>query len=245
MKKIEFLAVETDLHKNEYKGLLESARINNVDLKVLGRGEKWNGFFTTKWKILREYLPTIDTELVCITDARDVYYFSSGEKIYETFTKKFSKNSVIFSGETNCDPDKTLATQHPNQEKKYKYLNAGQVIGNRELLIELVDKCQTLYDECGIDHDQYLFQRMLIAGEYGDRLTLDYNCEIFQCIWDQDWGRSNNFDLIYTKDEIYNRLTDTYPMVFHYPGKTCTGSQVWKILNKKYYKSVNAKKFIQ
>jgi hypothetical protein len=245
MKKIEFLAVETDLHKNEDKGILQSARINNINLKILGRGENWQGFFSTKWRILRDYLPTTDSEIVCITDSRDVYYFSDEETIYKTFLDKFSKDMVVFSGETNCDPDKKLAPFHPNQDKKYKYLNAGQVIGNRKLLIELVDRCSELYKECQIDHDQYLFQKILIEGNYNDKLKLDYNCEIFQCIWDQDFGRSNNFDLIYTKDEIYNRLTDTYPLIFHYPGQTCTGSQVWKILNKKYYKIVNTNKFIE
>ena len=49
----------------------------------------------------------------------------------------------------------------------------------------------------------------------------------------------NNFDLVYTKEEIFNRLTDTYPLIFHYPGPTCTGSQVWKILNRRYYKISN------
>ena len=76
-----------------------------------------------------------------------------------------------------------------------------------------------------------------MSGKYGDKFTLDYDCKIFQCVWDNDWGRSNNFDLIYTKDDIYNRLTDTHPLIFHFPGPTTTDSQVWKILNGKYYSS--------
>ncbi len=240
MKKIHFLSIETDSQSNIEAKLIESARINSIDLNIIGRGVKWDGF-VTKFKILKEYLPTIPNEIVCLTDSRDVLYMSSDKKIYDTFIKKFSKESIVFNGETNCFPEKDFALLHPQQDKKYKYLNSGCVIGNRKLLIDVVDKCLELYDECKINDDQYLLQKIFLSGEYGDRFTIDYDCQIFQCIWDEDWGRSNNFDLVYTKEEILNRLTNTYPLIFHYPGPTCTGSQVWKILNRKYYKIPNTK----
>jgi len=238
MKKIHFLSIETNSHSNVEFGLVESARINNIDLHIIGRGYKWEGFIT-KFKILKDYLPTVQSELVCLTDSRDVYYMTTAKKIYNTFIKNFSKDSIVFNGETNCFPEKDFAQLHPNQNKKYKYLNSGCVIGNPKLLLEVVNECLHLYENCKINDDQYLLQEVFLSGDYEDNFTIDYDCKIFQCIWDEDWGRSNNFDLVYTKEEIYNRLTDTYPLIFHYPGPTCTGSQVWKILNKKYYKVVS------
>jgi hypothetical protein len=238
MKKIHFLSIETDTHSNIEKNLIESARINSIDLNIIGRGHRWEGFIT-KFKILKDYLPTIESELVCLTDSRDVLYMSDSKTIYNTFIKKFDKDSIVFNGETNCFPEKDFAPLHPHQDRKYKYLNSGCVIGSKKLLIEVVDKCLELYDACKINDDQYLLQEVFLSGEYGDKFTIDYNCEIFQCIWDEEYGRSNNFDLIYTKEEIFNRLTDTYPLIFHYPGPTCTGSQVWKILNRRYYKISN------
>ena len=50
MKKIHFLSIETDTHSNIEKNLIESARINNIDLNIIGRGYKWEGFIT-KFKI--------------------------------------------------------------------------------------------------------------------------------------------------------------------------------------------------
>jgi hypothetical protein len=240
MKKIHFLSIETETQSNIEKNLIESSRINNIDLHIIGRGVKWDGFIT-KFQILKEYLLTISEDIVCLTDSRDVLYMSDSKKIYNTFIKNFSKDCIVFNGETNCFPEKSFAELHPNQSKKYKYLNSGCVIGSRILLIEIVDKCLELYDSCKINDDQYLLQKIFLDGEYGDAFTIDYDCKIFQCIWDEDYGRSNNFDLVYTQNEIYNRLTDTYPLIFHYPGPTCTGSQVWKILNKKYYKIPNTK----
>ena len=118
--------------------------------------------------------------------------------------------------------------------KKYKYLNSGCVIGSRLTLLEAAKKALKLYETVGLNDDQYLLQKIFIDDELNGKLTLDYDCKIFQCVWDEDWGRSNNFDLIYTKDVIYNRLTDTYPLIFHFPGPTTTDSQVWKILNGEY-----------
>ena len=63
---------------------------------------------------------------------------------------------------------------------------------------------------------------------------LDIDCEIFQVLWDEEWGRSANFDIVYNRDRIYNRLTNTDPCIFHAPGPTTTLSQVWKIINNKW-----------
>ena len=73
--------------------------------------------------------------------------------------------------------------------------------------------------------------------KHGDNnpITLDYDCKIFQCLWDEEWGRSANFDIVYNKHKIYNKLTKTEPCVFHTPGPTCSDSQVWKIINNKYH----------
>ena len=70
------------------KDLIESTRINSIDLNIIGRGYKWQGF-VTKFKILKEYLPTIEADLVCLTDSRDVLYMSDSKTIYNTFIKKF------------------------------------------------------------------------------------------------------------------------------------------------------------
>ena len=97
MKKIHFLSIETDIHSNIEKDLIESTRINSIDLNIIGRGYKWQGF-VTKFKILKEYLPTIEADLVCLTDSRDVLYMSDSKTIYNTFIKKFDKDSIVFNG---------------------------------------------------------------------------------------------------------------------------------------------------
>ena len=228
--------------------MLHSCKANNIDITIIGKGVKWENFMT-KVKLLTEYLKTIHDEIVCVTDSRDVLYFGNENEIYEIFIKNFNKESIILNAETNIWPDKSLAPLHPEHNKKYKYLNAGCIIGNRKLLIEIYEKCIELsLDKSTTDNpefisvDQYFLQRIFISGEYEDKFIIDCDCKLFQVVWDQEWGRSNNFDLIYGKDFIYNRLFDTYPLIFHFPGPTATDSQVWKIING-LYGNISTNKF--
>ena len=242
MSKIKFISIETDSHNRVERKLLHSCNIHNIDIQIIGKGASWEGF-VTKFKIMVEYLSQISDEIVCLTDSRDVLYMSDESTIYNTFIENFDKDTIVFNGETQCFPEPEFAELHPHQNKKYKYLNSGCVIGSRLTLLEAAKKAIKLYEKTEINDDQFLIQKLLIDNKLDGKITLDYECKIFQCVWDNDWGRSNNFDLIYSKDGIYNRLTETNPLIFHFPGPTTTDSQVWKILNGEYSKVVTNKFF--
>jgi len=242
MSKIKFISIETDSHNRVERKLLHSCNIHNIDIQIIGKGASWEGF-VTKFKIMVEYLSQISDEIVCLTDSRDVLYMSDENTIYNTFIENFDKDTIVFNGETQCFPEPEFAELHPHQNKKYKYLNSGCVIGSRLTLLEAAKKAIELYEKTEINDDQFLIQKLLIDNKLDGKITLDYECKIFQCVWDNDWGRSNNFDLIYSKDDIYNRLTETNPLIFHFPGPTTTDSQVWKILNGEYSKVVTNKFF--
>lgn len=242
MSKIKFISIETDSHNRVERKLLHSCNIHNIDIQIIGKGASWEGF-VTKFKIMVEYLSQISDEIVCLTDSRDVLYMSDENTIYNTFIENFDKDTIVFNGETQCFPEPEFAELHPHQNKKYKYLNSGCVIGSRLTLLVAAKKAIELYEKTEINDDQFLIQKLLIDNKLDGKITLDYECKIFQCVWDNDWGRSNNFDLIYSKDDIYNRLTETHPLIFHFPGPTTTDSQVWKILNGEYSKVVTNKFF--
>lgn len=232
---LEFVTIESTVHGGKEKWLLDTARIQNINIKVLGKGVEWKGN-TTKLALLKDYLEKSTAELICFVDARDVLFAGSEQQIYDAFIKNFPADSIVFNGETNCYPDKSHAKLHPYQDKKYKYLNSGCVIGNRLTLLSVIKDCIKLFKKTpSIKSDQYFFQKIFLGNKYKDRFTLDYDCVIFQCIWDEDWGRNNNFDLVYTRNGIYNRLTKTKPLIFHYPGPTCVGSQAYKVITKNYH----------
>jgi hypothetical protein len=232
---MKFITIETEYHGGKEQKLLRSSAINKIHLEIIGKGIEWKGF-TTKFQIIIDYLSSIDDELVCLTDSRDVLYMSDEDTIYNTFIQNFDKDSIVFNGETNCFPEPILAELHPRQDKKYKYLNSGCIIGSRETLLQVCKEGLSMIEGSEYNDDQFILQNIFIEGKYN--ITLDYDCKIFQCVWDEDWGRTNNFDLAYHSNGIYNRLTKTKPLIFHFPGPSWPSydSQTWKILNNKYLK---------
>jgi len=153
--KINFISYENTVHKFKEKLLVETAQIHNINISFIGRNSEigesvpWKGFMD-KLVTTKKYLESIDSELVCVLDSRDILFAANESKILDTFLNIFSKDTVIFNGETNCYPDSSLAELHPMQDKKYKYLNAGACMGNRELLLTIYEDAIKLYKESGI-----------------------------------------------------------------------------------------------
>ena len=92
--KLKNISVATHKHKGYYNILEESCKRNNIDLVVLGLGQKWEGF-TMRWKLWYDYLNKLDdNEIIMINDAYDVIIVEDSKEIIKKF-KKFKK-PVVF-----------------------------------------------------------------------------------------------------------------------------------------------------
>ncbi len=233
--------VETDNHDGKDEKILYSLNRLNIPVVTFGKNEIWNGFMDKlNWLRdgMKEYVGQYD--YVLFTDSRDVLYYKGLdviEKEYEKHRKLGTK--ILFNAETNCYPNKELKSKYPYPNKKYRYLNSGMFIGDFDYVIEILDEAILRAKTDGIIDDQEIMTLLYLEkyNLYGEKteFRIDTECSLFQCLWDEDFGRSANFDIVYNKDRIYNNLTNTEPCVFHYPGSTCVSGQVWKIINNKYH----------
>ena len=102
-------AITVATHAERYFDVLkESAERNNIDLVVLGWGEKWKGF-TWKFNLLIDYLKSCDdNEIVLFIDGYDVFFIRSEYDIINTFLKLKNKNpdAKIFVGRDGYPPNK-------------------------------------------------------------------------------------------------------------------------------------------
>lgn len=84
------ITIATTENIGYYSLLVDSCKKNNIELVVLGLGEKWTGF-TMRFKLWLEYLNTLnDDEIVMMNDAYDVIILEDSEKIlnkYNNFKK--------------------------------------------------------------------------------------------------------------------------------------------------------------
>ena len=239
--------VETDSHSGKDKKLLHSCQLLGIEPMVFGRGEEWKGPPDKFHYFLDGILNTdIDKEYVLFVDSRDVLFYKGLNEIEKKFKDNYDCD-LLFNGETNCYPNPLLAGDFPKQHKKYKYFNAGMCIGKLDFLREFLPKIKHNFmdyeknwgdpDRLGSEQGAWVKVYFEQLEKYGDEspIQIDYDCHVFQCLWDQEWGRSANFDIVYNKDRIYNKLTNTEPCVFHMPGPTCVDGQVWKIINNTYH----------
>jgi len=232
--KILYCSIETNQNGRPPNGwrIEESARRVGIEVKMFGGGwKKWENF-KTKLEILLKEIPKYKKEydLVLFTDARDVMYWKGKQDILESL-EKFKDYKMVVNAETNCYPNKDLAKPQIKLEKsKYRFLNSGMFIGEIDFVIDVLKKCM----EDKLDDDQESLQNIYIIDS--KNIKLDSNCELFQVMWDEDYARSANIDVIFNNKWIYNKKTKTYPSIFHSPGPTGHLNQLEKICKKRFGK---------
>ena len=110
--------------------LVESCKINGVELEVLGYGEKWRGY-NWRFRMMLDYLKKLpDDDVVCFVDGYDVICCRNLHELKEEFLKiKKNTNCKIVTGKAYASPFvKFLGSIHfglCNDE----ILNAGTYIG--------------------------------------------------------------------------------------------------------------------
>lgn len=215
---IQFVTIETRDSQTE-SNLLKSAKINGIDIEVLGKGVKWK-WFITKFEILDKYLTNVYKDYICFVDSKDVLFLGNLNNIKEVY-KKYFLNKIVLNTEIMCWPDINQSNQFPNNDSKFKYLNSGCYIGPTKLVHQLIKESLKFskqnYDGDPFGYfndDQYLFHQMYISGLFKDNIELDYGCKLFQTL------HSTTDEINYLHTSIYNVHTKSYPLIIHGNGHT-------------------------
>jgi len=193
-----------------------SASNHKVDIKILGLEEKWEGGDMVndpgggqKINLLIpeiEKLKDDDKSIVLFVDGFDILFTGNKEAILERFLS--SGKRIIFGAEKSCWPDRSLSEEYPDSPNDYKFLNSGNFIGYAQDLWKILesarkDKIDNIFD------DQLYYTKQFLYGDYKHLISLDYNCEIFQCL------AFAYEDIKYENKQIYNNITKTKPLIAH------------------------------
>ncbi len=221
-----------DINKMEY--LLKSSDLLDIDIKIIGVGNKWTGFLSLiPW--IADYLnglKDVDDKIVIITDAYDVFYISNLELIEKKF--KSMDVDILWSSEKwyshQLESDRlfydTLSSEILSE---YKYLNTGGCIGyvgdlkrffnNIKDSIEGDEKfMKVLYrywDGHLMGQNQTVISHYISKNENKYNIELDYNCEIFYTT-PQDWDNIDSYVRIYN-NKFFVKETQSYPCIVHSP----------------------------
>ena len=197
--KVVCIATERNTFLNDWEN---SARQWNYDYEILGLGVEWKGF-STKQTLLLNYFDELDShEIVCVVDSYDLIFVGPGEEIIKKY-QKFN-TPIVVGGEDVC-----ILNCHPHtcpvNNKDYKYVNGGCVIGNVEALIELYT-----YALKNSPHDDQIGIAKYME-ECCNKVFVDGNQEIVANLRD-----ANNIEAI-SGQRFRHVKTKTIPVIIHMP----------------------------
>jgi len=243
-----------DTEKMKY--ILESSKSNGFELTIIGIGKEFSWQERMKW--FQEYLKTTTAEIVCFTDAYDVFYLDNLNTIKEKFLT--FQCDIVFAAEKwyshQLPSDKVFYDEMCHTEFGYKYLNAGTFIGYSKTLLKLFDDIleKSLNDPIFIEElssaDNYPLEKIKGSDQTWIshhisrhnnwniyNIKLDYYCKIFY-LPVEDWDDIHSF----IEPNMKIRSTGQIPSIIHVTWKARFEHILKELFDMKYnFTPVNEK----
>jgi hypothetical protein len=224
MNKIYYLTYAT--HSERLFDLLkESANRNNINLNIIGFGEKWFGWKNRAQQILNHIKKLDNQQVICHIDGFDSIILGSDNELYEKFINNFKDKKIVFSTD---NPSNFFVKYY--KLKKFTlcndiFISAGMYIGYNYYIQELLNK----FINSNHSDDQHFFS---LLCERDNNIGYDINNLLFYNY--QYFENTNNYK--YKDNRIV--MNNNKPVVISAPGNV----DIVNILNNFGYNSNNFKK---
>lgn len=201
-------------HSERLIYLQKSAKRYNVNVKIIFL-EKWKGFKSKVFDIIRYCDKLNEDDIVCIIDAYDILINKSLDQLESDFK---SKNcDMIIGSELNIFPSFANIPIENKIHSNYKYANGGFHIGYAKKVYELFTWKNKLEikEICDYGTDQYYIYRYLHEHDNKINIILDYKCEFVQ---NMCGAKIKDFEL--QDYHLKNNIMNTVPYFIHFSGKS-------------------------
>lgn len=188
--------------------LIESAKINKMDISVIGLSHYWRGL-TCKMIWLNQYFErqkVPDEQIYLFVDAYDTFITSPQDELLEKFHS--FKKDLVFSAEKVCWPDADLADRYPQSVTQMRYLNSGAYMGYVGAFRRAFKTIQPPYQQ----RDQRMWTQYYLSNL--DAIALDYKSRLFLSL-----TRLNLEESLHKKNQRpFFPDTNQYPCIIHTNG---------------------------
>uniref|UniRef100_A0A4W3H928 procollagen-lysine 5-dioxygenase n=2 Tax=Callorhinchus milii TaxID=7868 RepID=A0A4W3H928_CALMI len=207
-----------------FKRFMQSAKLLNYTIKVLGEGEEWRGGLAfnsigggQKVRLLKEEMRKhADRQdlVVLFTESFDIIFASGPDELLSKFQR--ANHKVLFAAESLIWPDKRLAEKYPVVRSGKRFLNSGAFMGYATHLNRIVEQWE-LQDN---DDDQLFYTKVYLdpSKRVSLNMTLDHKSNIFQNLN----GAVDEVELKFEngKARVRNIVYETLPVLIHGNGNT-------------------------
>lgn len=162
----------------------------------------------------------IKTKYVLFTDCWDFVFADTPRTLMRNYFAEYPDAPLVISAEKNCFPADLKDEYDRLSGKPYRYLNSGMIVGQTDALLatlEAMDLKNVPEDYrkedgnmCHIN-DQFLYQEIFVKQPV--KIELDYDQKLCCTM-----HRTTMDDLDFSRYRIRNKITDTYPLSFHFNG---------------------------
>ena len=204
MNKIYYLTYAT--HSERLFDLLkESAINNNINLHIIGYGDKWINWKNRAQQILN-HIKTLDkNQIICHIDGFDSLILGDDNEIYNKFIDNIGNKKIIFSKDNTTN---LIAKYY--KLKKFSlchdvFISAGLYIGYNYYIQELLEK----FIDSNVSDDQKFFSSLCSTYDeigYDINNILFYNYQYFE----------NKFKFIYKNKRLI--INNNKPVIISAPG---------------------------
>lgn len=186
----------------------------------------WRGW-RSKITFYTEAVKKLGSKYVMFLDAADVIALAGPDEVIETY--KELDHPWVYAAERNIWPRGSFKPDdYPPSESRYRYLNSGAYIGDREYIIEIY---RDWTNNWTANYDAFWSEQFWVAQNYmrdQDSIRLDTGCKLFQCM-------AGAWNCEASPGRLYNPETDTYPLLVHFNGgvniyKNPTAKTLWSSL---------------
>lgn len=197
--------------------LLKSAHRNEAEIWLYGLGEDFipHGADAQVVKLLRE-LKRFEHEYryVLVTDVADVLILAHPDEILTKFL--MSDTRLLMSAEREHWPEQGLGESFPKVIGGYRYLNAGQYVGEIKYVMTCLEWMISRYRGVveGMDNSQPWWAQMYVRGEV--KFKIDHECSVFQSM---SGGADGHVRKLPGMRRITNDATGSMPCLVHFNGR--------------------------
>lgn len=208
--------------------MLDSAAYHGIEVTVFGGGMRWEGYCTSKVVRFFEWARQFKNyDYIVFTDGDDVLYATGLGELHQKFLTYAA--GFVMSGEHYCWPYHLLDKRLPNQGQRFKNPCSGFYMATWPSFLEILEKvlsspqhdpliCGDKIANCDQGKYQYAYATQQID------MQVDVHCRLCQSLngldgrWtpaclDMEWGKRPR-----------NKLTNSYPCVFH-----ANGGSKWRL----------------
>jgi len=172
---------------------------NGYKVHLKGVGENWTGYEIKLLHTLNLAQSLRRDDILMHLDAYDTYVLVHAEEIIEKFLKMNA--NIIVSTETNLAPNwefsdetrRQMDGMYPTAPNRFRWINSGTYIGYAGAIADLLGTMPSNFfcdlptgQSASHSDDQRCFHTYFLKDKEKFNIKLDYNQEIFHCMWGVD-----------------------------------------------------------